>query len=60
MQRTLIIVTTLALDPKSKQYKKKMVDRLASAAAEYVAANPEEASGFVLINRLRDWSAHTP
>lgn len=57
MQRTLIIVTTLALDPKSKRYKKRMVERLALAAEEYLAANPTEATGFILINRPRDWDA---
>ena len=55
--RLLVIVTTLALDPKSKRYKKKLVDGLSTAANEYLAANPEEASGFILINRMRDWNA---
>jgi hypothetical protein len=57
VQRTLVIITTLSLDPKSKRYKKKLVDRLAIAAQEYLAANPKEASGFVLINRRRDWDS---
>jgi hypothetical protein len=56
-QRTPIVVTTLALDPESKRYKKKMVARLASAAQEYVDANSKDASGFILINRMRDWGA---
>jgi hypothetical protein len=53
--RTLVVVTTLALDPANKRYKKKMVERLADAARVYVAANPREANGFLLINRMRDW-----
>jgi hypothetical protein len=59
-QRTLVIVTTLALDSKSKRYKKALVDQLASAADEYLTANPKEASGFILINRMRDWNADRP
>jgi hypothetical protein len=54
-QRTLVVVTTLALDPTSKRYKKKLIAQLALAAQEYVVANPNEASGFILINRMRDW-----
>ena len=57
-QRTLVIVTTLALDAKSKRYKKELVEQLALAADEYLTANPKEASGFILINRMRDWNAH--
>ena len=57
VRRMLVIVTTLALDPKSKRYKKKLVNNLSAAANEYLAANPEAASGFILINRLRDWNA---
>jgi hypothetical protein len=57
-QRTLVIVTTLALDAKSKRYKKELVEQLTLAADEYLTANPKEASGFILINRMRDWNAH--
>ncbi len=57
-QRTLIIVTTLELDPTSKQYKRKLVARLALAAQEYVTANPNETTGFILINRMRDWDTN--
>jgi len=60
MQRTLVVVTTLALSPDSKRYKKKLVESLASAAADYVTANPREASGFILINRPRDWNPDSP
>jgi hypothetical protein len=56
--RTLVIVTTLVLDPKSKRYKKGLVERLTVAADEYLVANPKEASGFILINRMRDWAEH--
>jgi hypothetical protein len=59
-QRTLVVVTTLALDPKSKRFKKKMVQRLADAAQAYIAANQQEANGFLLINRMRDWDALDP
>jgi hypothetical protein len=55
MRNMLVIVTTLALDPKSKSYKKKMVDRLSLAAEEYLSQNPRAVSGFILVNRVRDW-----
>jgi hypothetical protein len=54
-ERILVIVTTMALDPKSKRYKKPLVARLSDAALDYLAAHPKEANGFMLINRLRDW-----
>ena len=57
-QRTLVVVTTLELDPMSKRYKKKLIAKLALAAQEYVAANPNEATGFILINRMRDWDTN--
>jgi hypothetical protein len=55
-QRTLVIITTLVLDPKGKRYRKALVEQLAIAAREYLAANPKDASGFILINRMRDWA----
>jgi hypothetical protein len=57
-QRTLVIVTTLVLDAKSKRYKKELVEQLTLAADEYLTANPKEAGGFIFINRMRDWNAH--
>jgi hypothetical protein len=33
-----------------------LVEKLSRAAQEYLAASPE-ATGFVLINRMRDWDA---
>ena len=55
VQSILVVVTTLALEPESKRYKKNLVIRLSDAAREYLSANPALASGFVLMNRLRDW-----
>jgi hypothetical protein len=55
VQPILVIVTTLALDPENKRYKKHLVNRLSEAAREHISANPAIASGFVLMNRLRDW-----
>ena len=55
-QRVLVIVTTIALDPRKKGYKKSLVERLSLAAQEHLA-NSNEAASFMLINRLRDWSA---
>ncbi len=50
----LAIVTTLELDPKSRDYKKPFVEKLSKAAADYLAGSGE-AAAFVLMNRARDW-----
>ena len=55
-QRVLVIVTTIALDPRKKGYKKSLVERLSLAAKEHLAKSNEAAS-FMLISRLREWSA---
>jgi hypothetical protein len=52
--RVLAIVTTLELDPKSQDYKKRFVERLSKAAEDYLA-DSDEATAFVLINRPKDW-----
>jgi hypothetical protein len=52
--RLLAIVTTLELDPKSRNYKRKYVEKLSRAANEYLAGS-DEATAFVLLNRPRDW-----
>ncbi len=52
----LVVVTTLALDPANKRFKKHLVNRLSEAAQEHLSTNPQLASGFVLMNRLRDWA----
>jgi hypothetical protein len=53
-QRILVIVTTIALDPGEKGYKKSLVERLSRAADEHLT-NSNEAVSFMLVNRLRDW-----
>ena len=55
----LAIVTTLELDPKSQNYKKPFVEKLSRAARDYLA-DSDEAAAFVLMNRPRDWGAHSP
>ncbi len=50
----LVVVTTLALDPESKRFKKHLVDCLSEAARDHLSTNPQLASNFVLMNRLRD------
>jgi hypothetical protein len=52
--RVLAIATTLELDPKSRTYKKRFVERLSKAATDYIASS-NEAAAFVLMNRPRDW-----
>jgi hypothetical protein len=56
--RALAIVTTLELDPKSQNYKKPFVEKLSRAAKEYLA-DSDDATAFVLMNRPRDWRAHS-
>ncbi|MCW6511349.1 hypothetical protein [Lichenifustis flavocetrariae] len=51
----LVIVTTLALDPKSKKFKAEKVERLSTVATEWLSFNQDKASEFVLVNRTRDW-----
>ncbi|MFZ1963134.1 MAG: hypothetical protein WAU78_06655 [Roseiarcus sp.] len=55
-RQVLVVVTTIALGPGAKGFKKRLVEKLSRAAQEYLAASPE-ATGFVLINRMRDWDA---
>jgi hypothetical protein len=51
-----VIVTTIPLEPDEKGYKKSLVERLSLAARDYLATSNEAAS-FLLMSRLRDWSA---
>ena len=55
-QRVLVIVTTIPLEPDEKGYKKSLVERLSRAAREHLA-DSNEASSFMLVPRLREWSA---
>ena len=55
-QRILVIVTTIPLEPHDKGYKRSLVERLSRAAGDYLA-NSKEAASFLLMSRLRDWSA---
>ena len=55
-QRVLVIVTTIPLEPSDKGYKRSLVERLSRAAHDYLA-DSKEAASFVLMSRLRDWSA---
>lgn len=55
-RRVLVVVTTLALDPESKDYKTKLVKRLSDAVSLYLEANGDVAD-FILLNRMRDWEA---
>jgi hypothetical protein len=55
-QRVLVIITTIPLEPDEKGYKKSLVERLSHAARDYLA-DSNEAASFLLMSRLRDWSA---
>ena len=52
----LAIVTTLELNSRNHNYKKKYVEKLSRAARGYLAKSGS-ATAFVLVNRLRDWGA---
>jgi hypothetical protein len=54
--RVLVIVTTIALDPGEKGYKKSLVERLSRAARDYLG-DSKEAASFLLMHRMRDWNA---
>ena len=54
-QRVLVIITTIALDPGEKGYKKSLVERLSRAARDHLA-DSNEAASFMLMHRMRDWS----
>ena len=51
---TLVIVTTLALDPAAKDYKADKIERLHEAARAYLAENPQ-ISSYALVTRPKDW-----
>ena len=59
VQRILVVVTTIELDPEKGRYKKETVEHLAAAAQEYLAGSAE-ADGYMLLNRLRDWQVSRP
>jgi hypothetical protein len=54
-RRTLVIVTTLQLDPEGKKYKKKLVDRLSDEAAIYLSERPD-VTDYILIGNPKDWN----
>jgi hypothetical protein len=54
--RILVIVTTIPLNRTHESHKKALLKRLSSAAKEYLTAT-SEATSFVLVNRIRDWTS---
>jgi hypothetical protein len=56
--RVLAIVTTLELDSESQNYKRPLVQKLSRAAQDYLV-DSDEATAFLLMNRPRDWPAHS-
>ena len=50
----LAILTTLELDPKSHNYKKRFVETLSKAATDYLEGS-DKVAAFILMNRPRDW-----
>jgi hypothetical protein len=54
-QRVLVIVTTIPLNRTNEPRKRTLIERLSSAAKEYLSET-SEATSFVLLNRFRDWA----
>ena len=52
-------MTTLELDAKSQNYKKRFVEKLSRAAKDYLA-DSDKATAFVLMNRPKDWGSELP
>jgi hypothetical protein len=52
--RILVIVTTIELDPKHDRYSENLVRKLARAAEEHLGQS-SETTGFMLVNRPKDW-----
>lgn len=52
-QRLLVIITTMGLEKNHPRYKKNLIEKLSDAARDYVAER--KLSGFMLVNRPRDW-----
>jgi hypothetical protein len=53
-QRVLVVMTTIELDPQSDRYKKRLVERLSSAARDYVLRK-DRVEAFMLMNRPKEW-----
>ena len=50
VQRVLVIVTTLALDPHNTRFKPKLVERLSGAAKKFLA-DSKDTTSFLIMNR---------
>jgi hypothetical protein len=55
-RRILVIVTNAVLDPVRKKFNSEHIERLTTAAEEYIQASGE-ADGFLFANRMRDWDS---
>jgi len=53
-EKILLIITTAQLNPDHKKYKEENIRRLSEAAVDYLEQT-NEADGFMLANRLKDW-----
>lgn len=53
-KRILVIVTNAELDANSDKFKSEIIERLTSAAREFLRET-DAADGFLLANRMRDW-----
>jgi hypothetical protein len=56
--RVLTIVTTLELDPQSQNYKRPLVEKLSTAAKDYLT-HSDEATASLLMSRPKDWRTHS-
>lgn len=52
----LVVVTSIALSSNQPRFKQKSFNRLTSAIEEWIGANPNTASDYILINRPKTWA----
>ncbi len=52
----LVVITSIVLSPGQPRFKQKSFDRLTSAVEEWIGANPDTASDYILINRPKTWA----
>jgi hypothetical protein len=53
-QQILVIATTAELDPQSRRYKKRLVEKLSAAARDHVGRS-DRVTAFLLINPMKYW-----
>lgn len=52
----LVVVTSISLSPEQPRFKQRSFDRLTSAVKDWIGANPDTVSDYILINRPKTWA----